>query len=273
MMESDLLFRFRFLSLSLSKLFLDSQFCPNCSSITNFPSIFYSQTKGVIRSVGVISDFAVFPLFADIPCFCACLVSRGWWVVEGAGVVLLPLFVLSLECLCVFLGLCFRLGCLFPVVLFNTKASFSSFSIIFTFKMEEKRSDLGEDHSNSQGHKMKTTESHKKYANRDAMSRSDLWTDGLICAFEFIRGHKRSTNSKVPSRTSDGDHSKMPVPVNRLSEASSQKLDRSKLLDSSSKDEFRSNQKSPFSDYRDSDNYQSGHLNATERFDGSHWVG
>ncbi|KAK1556480.1 hypothetical protein Q3G72_005643 [Acer saccharum] len=156
--------------------------------------------------------------------------------------------------------------------LFYTKASFSSFSIFFTFKMEEKRSDLGEDHSNSQGHKMKTQESHKKYANRDVMPRSDLWTDGLICAFEFIRGHKRSTNSKVPSRTSDVDHSKMPVPVNRQSEDSSQKLDRSKLLDSSSTDEFRSNQKSPFSDYRDSDNYQSGHLNATERFDGSHWV-
>ncbi|KAK4838928.1 hypothetical protein QYF36_017629 [Acer negundo] len=34
-------------------------------------------------------DVAVFPLFAAIPCFCASLVSYGWWIVEGAGVVLL----------------------------------------------------------------------------------------------------------------------------------------------------------------------------------------
>ncbi|KAL5841271.1 hypothetical protein ACOSQ3_011874 [Xanthoceras sorbifolium] len=134
--------------------------------------------------------------------------------------------------------------------------------------MEQKSSELGEDHPNSQGQKMKKPESHQNYANKDVTLRSDLWRDGLVCAFEFIRSHKRSrsskTGSKIPSRQSDDDHSKIPVPVNRLREASSQELDRNKLLDSSFADEFRGNQKSPFSDYRDND--------ATERFDGGHWV-
>ncbi|KAL5839172.1 hypothetical protein ACOSQ4_011780 [Xanthoceras sorbifolium] len=148
------------------------------------------------------------------------------------------------------------------------KARLSSFSIFFSFKMEQKSSELGEDHPNSQGQKMKKPESHQNYANKDVTLRSDLWRDGLVCAFEFIRSHKRSrsskTGSKIPSRQSDDDHSKIPVPVNRLREASSQELDRNKLLDSSFADEFRGNQKSPFSDYRDND--------ATERFDGGHWV-
>ncbi|KAL5774086.1 hypothetical protein ACOSP7_011643 [Xanthoceras sorbifolium] len=148
------------------------------------------------------------------------------------------------------------------------KARLSSFSIFFSFKMEQKSSELGEDHPNSQGQKMKKPESHQNYANKDVTLRSDLWRDGLVCAFEFIRSHKRSrsskTGSKIPSRQSDDDHSKIPVPVNRLREASSQELDRNKLLDSSFADEFRSNQKSPFSDYRDND--------ATERFDGGHWL-
>lgn len=33
---------------------------------------------------------------------------------------------------------------------------------------------------------MKKQENHKNHFSRDVMLGSDLWTDGLICAFEFI---------------------------------------------------------------------------------------
>lgn len=134
--------------------------------------------------------------------------------------------------------------------------------------MEILRSDPGE-HSNSQGHQMKKTENHMKYANRDVTPRSDVWKDGLICAFEFIRGHKRSmnskTNSKIPSRQLDSEQWNPPLPANRLSVSPSQKIDRNKL----SVDEFRGNQKSSFSD---NSNSRSTHFTAPERFDGSHWI-
>ena len=34
----------------------------------------------------------------------------------------------------------------------------------------------------------KKTESHKNYSGSDPNPGIDLWTDGLICAFEFDRG-------------------------------------------------------------------------------------
>ncbi|KAL0363533.1 UNVERIFIED_CONTAM: hypothetical protein Scaly_1308500 [Sesamum calycinum] len=44
-------------------------------------------------------------------------------------------------------------------------------------------------------------ESHRGHCNKDVMPGSQLWTDGLICAFEFIRGHKKSVAPKSSSNT------------------------------------------------------------------------
>ncbi|KAL6546426.1 hypothetical protein OROMI_022147 [Orobanche minor] len=42
----------------------------------------------------------------------------------------------------------------------------------------------------------KKLESQRGHGNKDIMPESQVWTDGLICAFEFIRGHKKSVAPK-----------------------------------------------------------------------------
>ncbi|XP_057764104.1 uncharacterized protein LOC130985254 [Salvia miltiorrhiza] len=59
-----------------------------------------------------------------------------------------------------------------------------------------------------QNGKTKTVENHRVHSSKDVMSGNQLWTDGLICAFEFIRPAKRpvapkSTSSIKPSRRLD----------------------------------------------------------------------
>lgn len=122
--------------------------------------------------------------------------------------------------------------------------------------MEHNKSRAGENGS-SRGYKMKELDSHKNCPSRDAIAGSDLWTDGLICAFEFIRGRKKSISSKPGSRIltkqqTDGEHERLRVPSIGFSESSSPVEDRNK---------------SPSDDYRGS---QIQH--DIERFEGGHWV-
>ncbi|XP_065879239.1 uncharacterized protein [Euphorbia lathyris] len=123
---------------------------------------------------------------------------------------------------------------------------------------------MDDDHSILQNNRVKKPESHKYQSSRDFISGNELWTDGLICAFEFVRGHgtyRRSMNSKSTS--------KMQVQANGLSKSSPQ-MDRSRSLESSSIREFKGNQNAPLSDFKDSHIDQSG--NAIERLHDSRWV-
>ncbi|GMY05802.1 Mg2+ transporter protein, Zinc transport protein [Fagus crenata] len=86
------------------------------------------------------------------------------------------------------------------------------------------------------------------------MPRNVLWTDGLICAFEFIRGHKKSISSRM-----------MHMPALHAA-SSSPRLDGNKLLESSSFNDLRSNEISSFDDNK----YSQFH--GLERHDGSHLV-
>lgn len=47
---------------------------------------------------------------------------------------------------------------------------------------------------------MKKQENQKNCHGRNVMLGGDLWTDGLICAFEFIRGRRRMVQSKPGSK-------------------------------------------------------------------------
>ncbi|KAK9191004.1 hypothetical protein WN943_019615 [Citrus x changshan-huyou] len=47
---------------------------------------------------------------------------------------------------------------------------------------------------------MKKPETQKIHLSRDSLLGGDLWTDGLICAFEFVRGHKKMVKSKPGSK-------------------------------------------------------------------------
>lgn len=106
--------------------------------------------------------------------------------------------------------------------------------------------------------KQKNSEGHKTCHGRDANSENDLWTDGLICAFEFVRGRKRSSKSKhspkIPDRQQmDGEYSKMPDPPNNLTDSSSMRSVRDYSLHAA-------------------DDLLSSQFDATEKYEGSNWV-
>ena len=122
--------------------------------------------------------------------------------------------------------------------------------------MEHNKSRAGEN-SSSRGHKMKKPDSYKNYPSREVIAGSDLWTDGLICAFEFIRGRKKSISSKPGSRIltkqqTDGEHERLLVATIGFSESSSPMEYRNKPL---------------------SDDYRGSQIHHDiERFEGGQWV-
>lgn len=71
-----------------------------------------------------------------------------------------------------------------------------------------------ENHKSPSGNKSGKQDFHKFYPGREgALSSSELWTDGLICAFEYVRGSKHIT-SEVPFRRA---HSLQPNDCENLS--------------------------------------------------------
>ncbi|XP_004486424.1 uncharacterized protein [Cicer arietinum] len=120
----------------------------------------------------------------------------------------------------------------------------------------------------SLGNKWKP-DSYKTYHGKDPNPGNDLWTDGLICAFEFVRGQKRPVTSRSASKIVnrlhfDCQHSKMRTPSNGLTEASStrphkKKLSRGSLFDASDDD-------------KEGQVLQAGQSNAPEKHEGNHWV-
>ncbi|KAK2448224.1 Magnesium transporter CorA family protein [Trifolium repens] len=121
-----------------------------------------------------------------------------------------------------------------------------------------------EDQSHSSGKKLKP-ESYKTYHGRDPSPGNDIWTDGLICAFEFVRGKRRHVKSRSTSKFGnrlhfDHNYSKTHVPSNGLMEATSTRPDEKKLSHSS------------FDDDKEGPVFQVGQSNAPENDEGDHWV-
>lgn len=58
----------------------------------------------------------------------------------------------------------------------------------------------------------KKHEIHRGRCNKDAIPGNQLWTDGLLCAFEFIRGRKKSVSKGQPSYQINDDSVKNQTP-------------------------------------------------------------
>ncbi|KAK9267556.1 hypothetical protein L1049_009984 [Liquidambar formosana] len=124
---------------------------------------------------------------------------------------------------------------------------------------------------------MKKPEGHKNQYSRDSMPGTDLWTDGLICAFEFVQGHRKSLGSKTCSKIQctqqiDGEILKKQVPTYGATEASAQKINGKNLSESAPHIESGTDHIAPFDDHLDSQAYQSDRSHSMERFSGSHWL-
>ncbi|KAJ8546564.1 hypothetical protein K7X08_032638 [Anisodus acutangulus] len=117
---------------------------------------------------------------------------------------------------------------------------------------------MSEGHS-SQGNRPRKPEHYHK----DVMPGSELWTDGLICAFEFIRGHKKlgpkSSTKGLPPNEIDNEIVKSPVRAYRVAEAPAQRTNGDCLPDSTPLFESRVQEISP----------ADGKM---ERIGGSHWI-
>ncbi|XP_068319409.1 uncharacterized protein [Pyrus communis] len=116
--------------------------------------------------------------------------------------------------------------------------------------MEQRKSRVGENGSSSHCNNTKKPDNHRNSPSRDPMSGSDLWKDGLICAFEFIRSRKKPISSKPGPRIpikqqADGEQERVCVPSYGFSDSPSQMEDRSQ---------------------------QSGQVQDIERFEGGQWV-
>ncbi|KAI4295386.1 hypothetical protein L6164_035436 [Bauhinia variegata] len=135
-------------------------------------------------------------------------------------------------------------------------------------------SDIRE-HSNSIG-KKNTKETQRTYHGRDVNAESNLWTDGLICAFEFVRGQrsiKSRSSSRIPERQQmNSEFPKAHLPTDGLTDSSSLRLDRNKSSDSSSVNNLRDSWLHAYDDGKDGKILQPDQFNASERYEGCRWV-
>lgn len=120
---------------------------------------------------------------------------------------------------------------------------------------------------------MKKPENHKDHCSKDAMAGSDLWTNGLICAFEFVRGHKkpirpRSYMKIQSAHEIDGHNIKKQVPTQGWVE-SSQKTNGNT---SPSLIDLGTHEIGSLDNNVDSKDSHSDHIHTTEKFEGGHWV-
>jgi hypothetical protein len=120
------------------------------------------------------------------------------------------------------------------------------------------------DQSHSSRTKLKP-ESYKTYHGRDPNPGNHLWTDGLICAFEFVRGKMRPDKSMSSSEITnrlhfDSQYSKTHVPSNGLMEAYSTRSDENKLSYPSSNDD------------KESSVLEANQFNVPVENGGDHWV-
>ncbi|CAE5958845.1 unnamed protein product [Arabidopsis arenosa] len=109
----------------------------------------------------------------------------------------------------------------------------------------------GENHSVSQESKSKKLDS----KNNSGVPKSDLWTDGIICAFEFMRGPKKHVDSKQLDK---GYLKQEDEPIRHTFPG------HNPFVDSSARSRSVSSL-----DFKEAHVLPSGHV---ERYEGSHWV-
>uniref|UniRef100_A0A7N0RE44 Magnesium transporter CorA-like family protein n=1 Tax=Kalanchoe fedtschenkoi TaxID=63787 RepID=A0A7N0RE44_KALFE len=66
--------------------------------------------------------------------------------------------------------------------------------------MENRLIGNGEDNSSTRGNKMRKPENGRISGMKDSSPGSELWKDGLICAFEFVRGRRKAVRSRSAHR-------------------------------------------------------------------------
>lgn len=84
---------------------------------------------------------------------------------------------------------------------------------------------------------MKNQENHKQQLSRDVTLGSELWTDGLLCAFEFVRGQQKTNESRSTFQNRSArnyaarEPKKPPLSKSRASYSSPQDVDKDQFIE------------------------------------------
>lgn len=108
---------------------------------------------------------------------------------------------------------------------------------------------------------MKKQENHRNHISRDATLGGDLWTDGLICAFEFVQGHGKIQLAQDAIRE---------VPSNELN--SRVPLKEEKFCKSSPQLKYGTGDTDMHDDHSYSRDNLSGHFHKKKDFPRSYWM-
>lgn len=130
---------------------------------------------------------------------------------------------------------------------------------------------MSEGHS-SQGNRARKTESHRVHFHKDVMPGSELWTDGLICAFEFVREDKKFGPKSSTKSLLDNEIVKRPARAYKLAEAPVQRTNGNSLVDSTSLVGSRKQEISPADGKMDNQSFPGQKLYNLEKIGGSHWI-
>ncbi|XP_004248213.1 uncharacterized protein [Solanum lycopersicum] len=77
----------------------------------------------------------------------------------------------------------------------------------------------------------KNRENHKQQLSRDVMLGSELWTDGLLCAFEFVRGQRKTNGARATEHYAVRDPKKPPLYKYGASNFSPQDVDKDHFIE------------------------------------------
>ncbi|KAK3037411.1 hypothetical protein RJ639_030173 [Escallonia herrerae] len=135
--------------------------------------------------------------------------------------------------------------------------------------MKHNMSGVGDSRCVIQSNRTKKQENNKNHHNKDAMPGSELWTDGLICAFELVRGHRKSARPKSNLKSLSAENIKKEVPTYGKVEASAEKTNEKHLLDSTSLMKLDAGS---VDDNTDTHGYQSDCPHTMDKLVGGHWV-
>ncbi|KAH7578423.1 hypothetical protein JRO89_XS01G0380000 [Xanthoceras sorbifolium] len=127
---------------------------------------------------------------------------------------------------------------------------------------------------------MKKQENHKNHLSRDhvMLGGGDLWTNGLICAFEFVRSRKKTVQSKSGSKVKSAPYLFEEIPKKQVStydptDFSSPKVKSHNQSKSSPAVESEVTVKDMFDDHNHSPHCDCGHLSGREEaLPRSYWV-
>lgn len=131
---------------------------------------------------------------------------------------------------------------------------------------------VADDNSASKNNDMKQQEIQKQHLSRDVMLGGELWTDGLICAFEFVRGRRKGAGTrpalKIPTLKQISVEAMKLSPNFALAKNLMEEIDKSAQHASPF---VESDSDSPDRQHHNQD-YHSGHLHPRERFTGNYWI-